>query len=107
MYEQVRAIIEAALNVKAEGVVSIPEIMVPLVGTVRELEHQVTLIRRVASAVFGERKDSLAYRVGTMIEIPRAALLAKEIAKVSLPQIVLICLANSCAHQHVYHHRGI
>jgi len=80
---QARAIIEAALNVKAKGVVAIPDIMVPLVGTVKELEHQAALIRRVASAVFEERKDTVAYRVGTMIEIPRAALLAEDIAKVA------------------------
>lgn len=80
---QARAIIEAALNVKAKGVVAIPDIMVPLVGTVKELEHQAALIRRVASAVFEERKDTIAYRVGTMIEIPRAALLAEDIAKVA------------------------
>ena len=82
---QARAIIEAALNVKAKGVVAMPDIMVPLVGTVKELEHQAALIRRVAAAVFEERKDTVAYRVGTMIEIPRAALLADDIAKASPP----------------------
>jgi pyruvate, orthophosphate dikinase len=55
---------------------------VPLVGTVKELEHQANLIRKVAAEVFAERKDTVAFRVGTMIEIPRAALLADDIAKV-------------------------
>ena len=92
---QARAIIEAALNVKAKGVVALPEIMVPLVGTVKEFEHQSALIRRVASAVFEERKDTISYRVGTMIEIPRAAILAEDIAKVRFLQIVYASLAVS------------
>ena len=77
---QARAIIEAALNVKAKGVTAVADIMVPLVGTVKELEHQVALIRRVANEVFAERRDNVSYRIGTMIEIPRAALLADEVA---------------------------
>lgn len=78
---QVRAILEAACEAKAEGASPIPDIMVPLVGTVAELEDQVALIRQTADVVFGERGDSVEYRVGTMIEIPRAALLSNEIAK--------------------------
>mmetsp|Transcript_16591 Transcript_16591/g.40523 ORF Transcript_16591/g.40523 Transcript_16591/m.40523 type:complete len:950 (-) Transcript_16591:399-3248(-) len=80
---QARAIIEAALNVKAAGGNPIPDIMVPLVGSVPELEHQAGLVRRVAEEVFAERKDRIEFRVGTMIEIPRAALIAGEIAKVA------------------------
>ncbi len=78
---QVRAIIEAALNVKAKGVVVLPEIMVPLVGTVEELVHQAALIRRVALSVFEEQGDTVHVSIGTMIEVPRAALLAGDIAK--------------------------
>jgi len=80
---QARAIIEAALNVKAKGVHPIPDIMVPLVGSVKELEHQSKLVRATAETVFAERGERVDYRVGTMIEIPRAALLAGEIAKVA------------------------
>jgi phosphoenolpyruvate synthase/pyruvate phosphate dikinase len=78
---QVRAIIEAALNVKAKGIVVLPEIMVPLVGTVEELVHQAALIRRVALSVFEEQGDTVHVSIGTMIEVPRAALLAGDIAK--------------------------
>jgi pyruvate,orthophosphate dikinase len=57
--------------------------MIPLAGTVKELEHQGALVRRVAQQVFEERGDSIEFRVGTMIEIPRAALMAGEIARVA------------------------
>ena len=67
---------------------------VPLVGTVKELEHQAALIRRVAGEVFAERKDTVAFRVGTMIEIPRAALLADDIAKVRRPRRPRRCPCN-------------
>lgn len=78
---QTRAIIEAALNVKQKGIEVIPEIMIPLVGTVKEYLEQEKVIRATADEVFNERKDSIPYKVGTMIEIPRAALIAREIAK--------------------------
>ena len=78
---QARAIIEAALNLKAKGVDAKPEIMVPLVGTVAELKNQADIIRATASAVFAERNDSIDYQIGTMIEIPRAALTADHIAQ--------------------------
>lgn len=78
---QTRAIIEAALNLKAKGIVSIPEIMVPLVGTVKEFEMQAQIIRSTADIIFKERNDSINYLVGTMIEIPRAVLMADKIAE--------------------------
>ncbi|WP_297707880.1 pyruvate, phosphate dikinase [uncultured Eudoraea sp.] len=78
---QARAIIEAALNLKAKGIEVIPEIMVPLVGTVKEFVSQENVIRSTAQKVFKERKDSVEYLVGTMIEIPRAALMADQIAE--------------------------
>jgi len=77
---QARAIFEAACRAKEEGSDPKPDIMVPLVGTVAELEDQVLLIRETAKDVFEEMKTSVDYRVGTMIEIPRAALLSDEIA---------------------------
>ena len=77
---QARAIIEAALNLKAKGVDARPEIMVPLVGTVAELKNQTEIIRSVAEKVFAEKGDRIDYQVGTMIEIPRAALTADHIA---------------------------
>ena len=78
---QARAIIEAALNLKSKGVKAIPEIMVPLTGTLQEMELQEKIIRDTAEKVFAERNDTIEYLVGTMIEIPRAALTADEIAK--------------------------
>ncbi len=78
---QTRAIIEAALNLKEKGVICKPEIMVPLVGTVKEFEIQEQIIRRTASGIFEERNDSIEYLVGTMIEVPRAALMADLIAE--------------------------
>jgi pyruvate,orthophosphate dikinase len=78
---QARAIFEAALNVAATGADVHPEIMVPLVSTVGEFENQKTVIDEVATEVFDERDASVDYRVGTMIEIPRAALRAGEIAE--------------------------
>ncbi len=77
---QTRAIIEAALNVKKEGVKTLPEIMVPLIGTVKELRMQTELIRATAEKVFAERNDRIDYLVGTMIEVPRAALTADLVA---------------------------
>ena len=78
---QARAIIEAALNLKAKGVDARPEIMVPLVGTVAELKNQADLIRATAEKVFAEKGDRIEYQIGTMIEIPRAALTADHIAE--------------------------
>jgi pyruvate,orthophosphate dikinase len=78
---QARAIIEAALNLKAKGVDAKPEIMVPLVGTLAELKNQTAIIRATAEVVFAERNDRIDFQVGTMIEIPRAALTADQIAQ--------------------------
>ena len=80
---QTRAIIEAALNCKARGIKVFPEIMVPLVGTLKELQHQANVINTTAAKVFDERGESIAYKVGTMIEVPRAALTANQIAEVA------------------------
>tara|TARA_R110000868_G_scaffold9994_6_gene49134 strand:+ start:3232 stop:5961 length:2730 start_codon:yes stop_codon:yes gene_type:complete len=77
---QARAIIEAALNLKERGIEAKPEIMVPLIGTLAEFESQEKIIRDTANKVFEERNDSIEYLVGTMIEIPRAALTADLIA---------------------------
>ncbi len=78
---QARAIIEAALNVKKKGKKVLPEIMVPLVGTVAELKIVKDEIVDEINAVFKERKAKVAYMVGTMIEVPRAALTADEVAE--------------------------
>lgn len=78
---QARAIIEAALNLKAKGVNAIPEIMVPLTGTLEEMKLQEKIIRDTIDKVFAERNDTIKYLVGTMIEIPRAALTADKIAE--------------------------
>ncbi len=80
---QARAIIEAALNVKAKGIDVHPEIMVPLVGVVKELQRQADIINRTAQTVFAERGDTVPYKIGTMIEVPRAALVADQIATVA------------------------
>ncbi|MBD0825113.1 pyruvate, phosphate dikinase [Aestuariibaculum marinum] len=78
---QTRAIIEAALNLKERGITCKPEIMVPLVGTVDEFITQECIIRDTAKIIFEERNDKVEYSVGTMIEVPRAALLADKIAE--------------------------
>jgi len=80
---QARAILEAACIVKKEGVDVHPEIMIPLVGVKKELEDQAAVVRRVAAEVFAEQGVSVDYLVGTMIEIPRAALTADQIAEVA------------------------
>ena len=80
---QARAIIEAALNVKAKGIDVHPEIMVPLVGVIKELQLQADIINRTAQQVFAERGDTVAYKIGTMIEVPRAAFVADQIATVA------------------------
>ena len=80
---QTRAIMEAALNLKKKGIKARPEIMVPLAGSKKELEMQVNVIRETAEKVFEERQDCIPYLVGTMIEVPRAAIMANEIAEVA------------------------
>ncbi|MGL6226923.1 MAG: pyruvate, phosphate dikinase [Thermoguttaceae bacterium] len=78
---QARAIIEAACDVKKKGVDVHPEIMIPLVGCYKEFADQEKVIRETADKVFAEKGLKVDYKVGTMIEIPRAALTADEIAK--------------------------
>ncbi len=78
---QTRAILEAACEVQKEGVDVHPEIMIPLVGTKKELEHQEALVRDTAADVFEKWGCTVDYMVGTMIEIPRAALTAGQIAE--------------------------
>ncbi|MDN5296824.1 MAG: pyruvate, orthophosphate dikinase [Bacteroidota bacterium] len=78
---QARAIIEAALELKKEGVEAIPEIMVPLTGIVHEFKAQKEIIESTIKKVFSEQNDSVEYKIGTMIEIPRAALTAHRIAE--------------------------
>ena len=79
---QARAIIEAALNMQAKGVKVHPKIMVPLIGVKAEIQMQADIINNTAKKVFAERGETVAYKVGTMIEIPRAALVADQIAEV-------------------------
>ena len=78
---QTRAILGACLELKKEGVETHPEIMVPLVGVVEEFKQQASVIRETAEALFEEKGDRIDFLVGTMIEVPRAALTADEIAK--------------------------
>jgi pyruvate,orthophosphate dikinase len=78
---QTRAIIEAATTLKNDGKTVIPEIMVPLVGSVEEFKNQRAVIDKTAQMVFDEKGIEVDYSVGTMIEIPRAALLANQIAE--------------------------
>jgi len=78
---QVRAIIEAAVQVQNEGIPVKPEIMIVLVGFPKELQNQLEVVHRVAQQVQEEKKTKVKYLVGTMIEIPRGALAADEIAK--------------------------
>ena len=78
---QARAIFEAAVNVAKKGVKVLPEVMIPLVATVKEMANQGAIVRRVAEEVFKEKGTKIEYMVGTMIELPRAALVADEIAK--------------------------
>ncbi|MCH5238055.1 MAG: pyruvate, phosphate dikinase [Muribaculaceae bacterium] len=80
---QTRAIIEAAIACKERGIKVEPEIMVPLVGTLKELQNQADVINTTAAKVFEEKGNSLHYKVGTMIEVPRAALTANKIAEVA------------------------
>ncbi|WP_271629749.1 pyruvate, phosphate dikinase [Caldicellulosiruptor sp. DIB 104C] len=78
---QTRAIIEAAINVKNEGIDVVPEIMVPLVGELKELKYIKDIIVKTAEKIMEEKGVKIEYKVGTMIEVPRAALTADEIAK--------------------------
>ena len=78
---QAQAIFEAAANVISRGKKAVPEIMVPLVGNVKELEDQAGIVRQVARQVMDSRKLEIEYQVGTMIEVPRGALTADEIAR--------------------------
>ena len=77
---QTRAVIEAAINVTLRGFKVIPEIMIPLIGDMNELKYVKKLITDEASKVFEENRMRIDYKVGTMIEIPRATLIADEIA---------------------------
>ncbi len=78
---QTRAIIEACLNLKKRGVTAIPEIMIPLTGTYEEMKMQEDIVRDTIKTIFAERNDTIEHLVGTMIEIPRAALTADKIAE--------------------------
>ena len=80
---QARAIFEAAANVIKKGKPVMPEIMIPLVGNVKELKDQEQIVRRVAKEVMDKAKVEFPYLVGTMIEIPRGAITAREIAGVA------------------------
>ena len=80
---QSRAIFEAAANVKARGITVEPEIMIPLVGHVKELAHQEAIVRAVAAEVMREKNVRFKYLVGTMIEVPRGAVTADEVASVA------------------------
>ncbi len=78
---QARAIIEAAINLKKKGINAHPEIMIPLTGTLAEMKMQEDIVRSTAEKVFEESGEQIDYLVGTMIEVPRAALTADEIAQ--------------------------
>ncbi|MFZ5855686.1 MAG: pyruvate, phosphate dikinase [Chloroflexota bacterium] len=80
---QVRAIFEAAADCTLRGIKVHPEVMIPLTGTVKELEWIQPRLERIAAAVMGEKKVKFSYKFGTMIEIPRAAVTAAEIAKLA------------------------
>src|SRR5687768_5232088 len=78
---QTRAIMEAACQLNREGLKIVPEIMIPLVGDVRELRDQKVIVERVADEVIKEQGIKIKYLVGTMIEVPRGALMADEVAR--------------------------
>jgi pyruvate,orthophosphate dikinase len=80
---QVRAIFEAAADMTLKGIVVKPEVMIPLTGTVKELEWIQPRLQRIAKAVMGEKGVEFSYKFGTMIEIPRAAVTAGAIAKIA------------------------
>jgi pyruvate,orthophosphate dikinase len=77
---QACAIFEAAVEAAKQGIKVFPEVMIPLVSTKKEMAHQKAIVRRVAEEVFAEKGARVEYLVGTMIELPRAALAADEIA---------------------------
>jgi pyruvate,orthophosphate dikinase len=78
---QARAIFEAAVEVKKAGIPVLPEVMIPLVGFLAEFKNQEKIIRAQAEAVFKEKGVTVEYLVGTMIEVPRAAICADQIAQ--------------------------
>jgi pyruvate,orthophosphate dikinase len=78
---QSRAIFEAAVAVEKEGIKTHAEVMIPLIATLKEMQNQGAIVRRMAEEVFREKGNKVHYLVGTMIELPRAALIADEIAK--------------------------
>jgi len=78
---QTQAIIEAAVKVSKKGIKVLPEIMIPLIGTKAELDYLEKIVRRVADGIIKKEKSKVKYMVGTMIEIPRAALTAAEVAQ--------------------------
>jgi pyruvate,orthophosphate dikinase len=80
---QARAIIEATLELRREGINAMPEIMLPLIGEVKEFEFLAKEIREVGSEIIGKGKNKLAYEIGTMIEVPRACMEAEDIAAVA------------------------
>ncbi len=80
---QARALIEAAMNIHSKGIPVKLEIMVPLIGNHKELRYQKNIIDETAETVFAERNDKIEYRVGTMIEVPRAAVTADQVAEVA------------------------
>jgi pyruvate,orthophosphate dikinase len=84
IYEmQVRAIFQAACDVQKDGIAVHPEVMIPLVGTVKELQLTTEMVRRVAEETFAERGVKVDFLVGTMIEIPRAALIADKLGEIA------------------------
>ena len=78
---QTQAIIEAACKMTKKGVKVLPEIMIPLIGTKAELDYLEKIVRRVADAIIAKQDCDVTYLVGTMIEIPRAALTADKVAE--------------------------
>jgi pyruvate, orthophosphate dikinase len=78
---QARAIFEAAVEVEKKGIKTHAEVMIPLIATVKEMENQGAIVRRIAEEVFKEKGKHVHYLVGTMIELPRACLVADQIAK--------------------------
>jgi pyruvate,orthophosphate dikinase len=78
---QARAILEAAVEVSAEGIKVYPEIMIPLVGVKKELDLQAAVVRKTADEVFKAKGKKVSYTIGTMIEVPRAAMTAGEIVE--------------------------
>lgn len=79
---QTRAVLEAAIEVKQEGITVIPEIMIPLIGDTQEFIYVKNLVEEEAKEIFKEKNQVISYEIGTMIELPRATLIAGELAKV-------------------------